>query len=77
MMAQTSIANGNMFLSLPLFKFSYATTAAIQGKLHWTHLPQRDNIYVVFDDVSSQDRQEGPFNRRLMKIVRGGETLVC
>lgn len=71
-------------ISWPLEKYSYAKPdpAAIQAPpadLQWTHLPHRDNLFIVFETyhIGTSD-----FNHRLREAVRvkvtyGYEILVC
>ena len=70
-MSQTNIAPGP--ISLALFKLSYCTTQELKSKLVWTHLPERDRLFAVFDYVNV-----GGFTsqRRTLKLVRGGDLLV-
>ena len=63
--------------TLSLFKFSYATNPSLQGKLLWTHLPQRDNLFAVFDYVTCRDPHGQPVRSSLFKVLRGTEVLVC
>ncbi|KAL8784483.1 MAG: hypothetical protein Q9195_009030 [Heterodermia aff. obscurata] len=67
---QTSLLPGS--ISLALFKFSYCTTQELKSKLVWTHLPERDRLFAVFDRVNV-----GGFTsqRRTLKLLRGGDLL--
>ena len=75
-MSQLSINNGGDLLTFSLCKFSYATTVTLQGNLLWNHLPERDNIFVVFDAVATKDHLGLLSKVQFLKIVRGGEVLV-
>ena len=70
-MSQTILAPGS--ISLALFKLSYCTTRDLKARLLWTHLPERDRLFAVFDSVNV-----GGFTsqRRTLKLVRGGDLLV-
>ena len=76
------MSNGSSFntvglTSLSLHKFSYATTVNVHGKLLWTHIPQRDNLSVVFDHVNHQDDGGLLIRKRLLRVILGAQTLVC
>ena len=64
-------------LSLPLFKLSFCTTPTVRANLVWTHLPQRDNLFAVFDCVSQKDAEGFMTQQKILKLVRGGDLLVC
>ncbi len=62
---------------LPLAKFSYATSLSEHDAyINWVHLPQRDNLFVVFDTIRirlSGNRYE---ERKVLKVVCGSDILV-
>ena len=64
-------------VSLPLFKLSFCTTVGLRSNLVWTHLPQRDNLFAVFDYVTRSSVEGFISQKRTLKLVRGGEVLVC
>lgn len=70
------VALENLF-TMPLAKFSHATTLMLQSKPTWTHLPQRDNMFAVLDLVSSKGLGNGVNQRNILRVVRGGDLLVC
>lgn len=74
-MSQSSLPTGP--LTLALFKFSYATYRGLQAVVPWTHVPERSNLFVVFDDVRSRENNGLITTTKLLKIVCGGEVLVC
>ena len=73
---QTSPSALGNLLTMPLAKFSYATTSGLQSKPSWTHLPNRDNMYAVFDLVKSKGSGDSVNQRDLLKVVRGSDLLV-
>ena len=64
-------------LTMPLAKFSYATTLNLSSRLTWKHLPERDNIFAVFDVVKSKGLAGRIKRQDVLKVVKGGEVLVC
>ena len=70
-MSQPNLVPGSV--SLALFKLSYCTTQELKSKMVWTHLPERDRLFAVFDYVNV-----GGFTsqRRTLKLVRGGDLFV-
>ena len=74
--SQSSTLGTDDLKSLSLFKFSYVTSPSMQGKLLWTHLPQRDNLFAVFDQIYCKDLSGLLVKRRFLKIIRGGDVLV-
>ncbi|KAA6413315.1 MAG: hypothetical protein FRX48_03059 [Lasallia pustulata] len=70
---QRSPAALNGLLTMPLGKFSYATTLALQSKPIWTHLPDRDNMFAVFDLVSSMGSGDDVSQRNVLKVVRASD----
>lgn len=72
----TPVALDNLF-TMPLAKFSYATTLVRQSKPTWTHLPERDNLFAVLDLVSCKGSGSGVNRRNVLKVVRGGDLIVC
>lgn len=74
---QRSPAALNGLLTMPLGKFSYATTLALQSKPIWTHLPDRDNMFAVFDLVSSMGSGDDVSQRNVLKVVRASDLVVC
>lgn len=63
-------------VSLPLFKLSFCTTPTVRVNLVWTHLPQRDNLFAVFDYVSQKDVEGFTTQKKILKLIRGGDLLV-
>lgn len=63
--------------SLPLFKLSFCTTATLQSKMIWTHLPHRDGMFAVFDQVRKTGLGGLVSEKRILKLVQGGDVLVC
>lgn len=62
-------------VTLPLHKFSYATTINERGKLVWSHLNRSDQ-FAVFDYVNAQPVAGLVARERLLKVIVGAETLV-
>ncbi|KAL2044738.1 hypothetical protein N7G274_002513 [Stereocaulon virgatum] len=62
-------------VTLPLFKISYSTTATPRSSKQWTHLPNRDSMFVVFDMVRKKDLDGVVVERKLLKLVKEGELL--
>lgn len=75
--SQVNTFDAEGLTTLPLKKFSYVTTPASCGKLLWTHLPQRDNLFAVFDFVIDKDLEGLIVKKRFLRFVRGDEILVC
>ena len=42
----------------------------------WTHLPNRDDMFAVFDQVRSTDLGGAVISKQVLKLIRGGELLV-
>ena len=42
----------------------------------WTHLPNRDDMFAVFDKIRSRDLDGTVTGKQVMKLLRGGELLV-
>ena len=42
----------------------------------WTHLPQRSDMFAVFDTVRKVRISKDVSETKLLKLVRGGELLV-
>ena len=63
-------------VTLPLYKFSHAMSPTLQSRIQWSHLPQRDNLFAVFDEVRERDHEDAIVRRSVMKIVHGGNVLV-
>lgn len=66
----------NNLVTLALYKFSYATTIDILAKPIWTHLPQRDNLFAVFDQVAGETAPGRVARQKILKIAQAGELLV-
>ena len=64
------------FFTMPIAKFSYANTPRLQSRPTWTHLPDRDNMFAVFDLVSSKGSGDCVIRRNVLKVVRGGDLIV-
>ena len=75
--SQVNIFDADGLTTLPLKKFSFVTTPASRGKLLWTHLPQRDNLFAVFDFATGKDLEGLVVKKRFLRFVRGDEILVC
>lgn len=71
----TSLNPGTV--SLSLFKLSFCTTANLRSNLLWTHLPNRDDLFAVFDSVFRKDLQGSVTEKKVLKLIRGGDLLVC
>ena len=63
-------------VTLPLFKFSYCTSPNHQAKVIWTHLPQRSDMFAVFDVIRKVGTSMFASEMKVLKLVRGGELLV-
>ena len=72
--ATATVTQGPVTLSL--FKFSYCTTASPRSPMQWTHVPDRDNIFAVFDLVRNKTLDGAVLEKKLLKVVRGGVLLV-
>ena len=64
-------------VALPLFKFSHCTSPNPQAKMIWTHLPQRSDMFAVFDVIRKVGTGMVASETKVLKLVRGGELLVC
>ena len=42
----------------------------------WTHLPNRDDMFAVFDVLRRRTLEEVVIEKKVLKLVRGGELLV-
>ena len=62
--------------SLPLFKLSFCTTATLQSKMMWTHLPHRDSMFAVFDQIRKTGLGGLVFEKKILKLIHGGDLLV-
>ena len=63
-------------VTLPLFKLSYCTISSPGQRMLWTHLPNRDDMFAVFDETRSRELDGTVTSKRVLKLVRGGELLV-
>jgi len=63
-------------VTLPLFKLSHCTVSGHGARMLWTHLPNRDDMFAVFDQVSSRDLGGAVLSKQILKLIRGGELLV-
>lgn len=63
--------------SLSLFKLSYCTTATHGAKLVWTHLSAQSDMFAVFDQVRKIGLGGSMLEKRVLKLTRGGDLLVC
>ena len=63
-------------VTLPLFKFSYCTSPNHQAKVIWNHLPQRSDMFAVFDVIRKVGISMVASEVKVLKLVRGGELLV-
>lgn len=75
--SQANTLEAEGLTTLPLKKFSYVTTRASHTKLLWTHLPQRDNLFAVFDFTTAKDLEGLTVKKRFLRFLRGDEVLVC
>ena len=77
----SSSQKGSLFndssLTLSLFKISYTSSATVQGKFTWTHLPQRDNIFAVFDGLNGPAYGASSQVGRVLKLLQNSDVLVC
>lgn len=64
-------------VSLPLFKLSFCTTATHGSKLIWTHLSGNNEMFAVFDQIRKLGFGGSVIEKRLLKLTRGGDLLVC
>lgn len=71
----TSVNNGPVLL--PLFKLSYSTAATTGSNMLWTHLPNRDDMYAIFDVVRRVDPGGSVVEKKILKLIRGGDLMVC
>ena len=63
-------------VTLPLFKLSHCTISGPGARMLWTHLPNRDDMFAVFDQVRSTELGGAVISKQVLKLVRGGELLV-
>ena len=79
-MAPSSISTASTVVRSPvtlsLFKFSHCTSPNPKAKMIWTHLPQRSNIFAVFDVIRKVEIGMVISERKVLKLIRGGELLV-
>ena len=79
-MAPSSLGSRSTLLSGPvsltLFKLSFCTTATLKSNLLWTHLPSRDDLFAVFDSVFHKDLEGSVTEKKVLKLIRGGDLLV-
>ena len=64
-------------LSLPLCKLSYCTTPTLASKMTWTHIPAQDDMFAVVDQVKRLGLGGSITTRKILKLIRGGNILVC
>lgn len=62
--------------SLPLFKLSHCTTTTPRSNMLWTHLPNRDDMFAVFDQLRRMNFDGSIVEMKVLKLVRAGELLV-
>lgn len=62
--------------SLHLFKLSHCTTTTPRSNMLWTHLPNRDDMFAVFDQLRRKNPDGSIVEKKVMKLVRAGELLV-
>ncbi|KAL9118187.1 MAG: hypothetical protein Q9187_005271 [Circinaria calcarea] len=74
--SQANTLEAEGLTTLPLKKFSYVTTRTSHGKLLWTHLPQRDNLFAVFDFTTTKDLEGLTVKKRFLRFIRGVEILI-
>ncbi|KAI9714160.1 MAG: hypothetical protein M1812_006488 [Candelaria pacifica] len=65
------------WISLPLAKFSYATSMSEEYVAHddWVHHPERDNLFAIFDTVPTRLSGIQYEERRWLKVVCGSNIL--
>ena len=63
-------------VTLPLFKLSHCTVSGHGSRLLWTHLPNRSDMFAVFDENRSKDLGGIVVSKQVLKLIRGGELLV-
>ena len=63
-------------VTLSLFKLSHCTTPNPQAKMIWTHLPQRSDMFVIFDVIRKLGIDTIVSEIKVLKLVRGSEVLV-
>ena len=61
---------------MTLFKLSFCTTPTLRSHLLWTHLPNRDNLFAVFDSLFQKDLEGSVTEKKMLKLIRGSELLV-
>ncbi|KAL8825961.1 MAG: hypothetical protein Q9191_004090 [Dirinaria sp. TL-2023a] len=71
--SQSSVIQGPT--SLTLFKLSFCTTPTLRSRLLWTHLPNRDNLFAVFDSLFQKDLEGSVTEKKMLKLIRGSELL--
>lgn len=62
--------------TLSLIKFSYATTPTLQAKILWTHLPERNDLYAVFEEVNTKQSGGLLQRRKMLRIIQGSNLIV-
>ena len=70
----STVAQGPV--ALPLFKFSHCTSPNPGAKMVWTHLPQRSDMYAVFDIIRKVTVGKDVSETKILKLIRGGELIV-
>ena len=74
-MSQVDSQSG--LVALELFKFSFSTSASRRSLVQWTHLSGRGAIIAVFDNITAIDTSGVLVKRLFLKVLHGGEVLVC
>ena len=64
------------FQAFALLKYSFVTTASLRGRLPWNHVPQRSNLFAVFDKVSYVEQDKSVRILNLLKIAEGPNLIV-
>ncbi|MCJ1273299.1 hypothetical protein MMC21_001089 [Puttea exsequens] len=59
--------------SLPIMKLSHCTSQNLQAKVTWTHLANRDDMYVVFDLLRTNVSDGSVKEHSVLKVVTAGE----
>ena len=62
--------------SLPIMKLSHCTSQNLQAKVTWTHLANRDDMYVVFDLLRTNVSDGSVKEHSVLKVVTAGELFV-
>ena len=64
------------FIRKPLAKISHTTTDGAQSSRPWSHLKERDDLYIVLDHVNALEAGQGYIERRVLRVVCGADIVV-